>query len=40
MQLEDIMLSDVIRNLERQILQVFSHMWKIDPKDKPLHTTK
>jgi hypothetical protein len=38
MQLEDIMLSQVSQ-VQKDCI-IFSHMWKIDPKDKHTHKTK
>jgi hypothetical protein len=39
-QLEDIMLSEVKPGSERQSLLVFSHMWRMDPKDKHKNKNK
>jgi hypothetical protein len=36
----DIMLNVVSQVSERQRLHVFSHLWKIDPKDNGIHKNK
>jgi hypothetical protein len=38
-QMEDIMLSEVSQ-AQKDKVHVFSHMWKIDPKDKRIHKNK
>jgi hypothetical protein len=38
--LEDIILSEVKPGSGTQRLHVFSHMWKIDPKDRNVHKNK
>jgi hypothetical protein len=40
MQLEDIMLSKVSQAQKGKGHIFFSHMWKIDPKDKHIHKNK
>jgi hypothetical protein len=37
--LEDIMLNEV-SHVQKNRSHVFSHMWKIDPKDKHIHKNK
>jgi hypothetical protein len=39
MQLEDIILSEVSQT-QKEKSHVFTHMWKIDPKDKHIHKNK
>jgi hypothetical protein len=40
MQLEDIIMLSEVSQAQIHKGHVFSHMWKIDPKDKHLHKTK
>jgi hypothetical protein len=40
MQLEDIMLSEVSQAQKDKGRHVFSHTWKMDPKDKHIHKNK
>jgi hypothetical protein len=40
LQLEDIVLSEVSQAQKDKGCHVFSHTWKIDPKNKPIHKNK
>jgi hypothetical protein len=39
-QLEDIIVSEVSQAQKDKICHIFSHMWKMDPKDKHIHKNK